>query len=181
MIAKGFDLPKLTTLGVIQADAGLALPDFSSEERTFQLLTQVIGRANRGHQNTQIIIQTYQPDHPIIKFGTTADYANLYKYLINHRQRSSLPPFSYLLKLTLTYKTEKSCIENIKKLHQEIAKISSATKLSAPTPAFHERTPRGFTWQLIAKSKTRAELLKILHQLKPNPYLQTSLDPPTLL
>ena len=82
MIAKGFDFPKLSTLGIVQADAGLALPDYSSEERTFELLTQVIGRVTRGHQNTQVFIQTYQPNHPIITLATNKDYSGLYNYLL---------------------------------------------------------------------------------------------------
>jgi primosomal protein N' (replication factor Y) len=187
ILAKGFDLPKLTTLGIVQADNHLSLPDFSAEERTYQLLTQVIGRANRGHQNTQIFIQTYQPNHPIINFAHHNDYASLYPYLLKKRQPAHLPPYQYLLKLTLTYKTEKSTITNIKKLQSSIAALikdhppSSIPTISAPTPAFHEKTASGYTWQLTIKSKSRQTLLKILSSLPPNPHLHTHLDPSTLL
>ena len=102
MIAKGFDFPRLTTLGIVQADAGLSLPDFSSEERTFQLITQVIGRAKRGHQNSNIFIQSFQPDHPIISLASQSDYASFYNYLVQKRQQSKLPPYSFLLKLSVT-------------------------------------------------------------------------------
>jgi len=212
MIAKGFDFPRLTTLGVVQADAGLSLPDFSSEERTFQLLTQVIGRANRGHQDSNIIIQTFQPDHPVIKFGASSDYRNLYNYIIKNRQKSVLPPYSFLLKLSLTYKTEEACVRNVKKLRllilerlkaiaernqevkgcgcgvpapltscRETFSAKSVIEVSQPTPAFHERTPRGYTWQLVIKSKKRQLLLDIVKNLPKNPQLHFHLDPPTLL
>jgi primosomal protein N' (replication factor Y) len=179
MIAKGFDFPHLTTLGIVQADAGLSLPDFSSSERTFQLLTQVIGRANRGHQNSQVFIQTYQPDHPSIKFGYEADYQSFYRHLIKARQTSNLPPYTYLLKLTLTYKTESTCLKNIKQLRKKL--INPSLSISQPTPAFHENTKKGITWQLIIKSKSRAKLINILKTLPKNPHLQTHIDPPTLL
>ena len=78
MIAKGFDFPKLSTLGVVQADAGLSLPDYSSEERTYQLITQVIGRANRGHQDSRIFIQTFQPDSPVVRHACYGNYPEFY-------------------------------------------------------------------------------------------------------
>jgi primosomal protein N' (replication factor Y) len=182
MIAKGFDFPKLTTLGIVQADTNLSLPDFSSEERTFQLLTQVIGRANRGHQNSNIIVQTYQPDHPVIKFGTTNDYENIYNHVIKNRQKAVLPPFSFLLKLSLTYKTEDICIKNIKKLRKELEQFTSPSiSISQPAPAFHEHTPQGYTWQLTIKSKKRQSLIEIIQNLPSNPQLRFHLDPPSLL
>ncbi|MCL1839905.1 primosomal protein N' [Candidatus Saccharibacteria bacterium] len=182
MIAKGLDLPHLSTLGVVQADSGLALPDFSSEERTFQLLTQVIGRANRGHQDSNIIIQTYQPDHPAIKFGAQSNYQDFYRHIVKNRRASVLPPYSFLLKLTMTYKTESVCVKNINDLRKNLNEIDSPLlSISAPMPAFHERTPQGFTWQLIIKSKKRQLLLDIIRNLPKNPYLHFHLDPPTLL
>ena len=74
VVAKGLDLPKLRTVGVIQADSGLSLPDFAASERAFQLLTQVIGRVGRDERATTVVVQTYQPDNPIIKFGAAQDY-----------------------------------------------------------------------------------------------------------
>lgn len=186
MIAKGFDFPKLTTLGIVQADAQLALPDYSSEERTFQLLTQVIGRATRGHQNTQIFVQTYQPNHPIIQLATNKDYTGLYKYLLQKRKQSTLPPYSFLLKLSLTYKTEKSAVLNVRKLHKKIVQNSqklhlSQVSITPPMPAFHERTSTGYTWEIIIKAKSRNSLLRIFDSLDKSPYLHFELDPISLL
>ena len=186
MIAKGFDFPKLSTLGIVQADAGLSLPDYSSEERTFELITQVLGRAKRGHQNSNIFIQSFQPDHPIISYASAGNYADFYKYLLQKRKQSTLPPYSFLLKLALTYKTEKSTIQNIRKLNTKI--VQSAQKLgikqlviTAPMPAFHERTNTGYTWQIVLKAKSRKDLLAIFDTLEKSPYLHFDFDPISLL
>ena len=186
MIAKGFDFPKLSTLGIVQADAGLALPDYSSEERTFELLTQVIGRVTRGHQNTQVFIQTYQPNHPIITLATNKDYSGLYNYLLQKRKQSSLPPYSFLLKLSLTYKTEKSTVLNARKLYKKIVQNSQKLQLrqvviTPPMPAFHERSNTGFTWDIVVKAKSRSSLLQLFDSLDKSPYLHFELDPISLL
>ncbi|MBQ8157324.1 primosomal protein N' [Candidatus Saccharibacteria bacterium] len=186
MIAKGFDFPHLSTLGIVQADAQLALPDFSSEERTFQLLTQVIGRAKRGHQDSQIIVQTYQPDHPIINYALAADYANFYKYLLQKRNKAGLPPYSFLLKLSLTYKTESTAVQNSRKLHKKIIHFikdqdSRAISVTPPMPAFHERSHTGYTWEIIVKAKSRRQLLTLFDAIPPSPQLHYELDPISLL
>ncbi|MBR0133661.1 primosomal protein N' [Candidatus Saccharibacteria bacterium] len=186
MIAKGFDFPKLSTLGIVQADAGLSLPDYSSEERTYELITQVLGRAKRGHQNSKIFIQSFQPDHPIISYASTSNYADFYKYLLQKRKQSTLPPYSFLLKLSLTYKTEKSTVQNIRKLNTKI--VQSTRRLgiqqlivTPPMPAFHERANTGYTWQIILKAKSRKDLLAIFDSLNKSPYLHYDFDPISLL
>ena len=180
-IAKGFDFPQLATLGVIQADTQLALPDFSSEERTYELLAQVIGRVRRGHQDSKIFIQSYQPEHSAIVSAIRGDYDEFYDYAIRVRKKSALPPYMFLLKLSLVYKTEAVVIKNIAKLREEVMGISKMVVVSAPMPAFHERTSRGYCWQIVIKSKSRKELLRVLARLKPNPNLQNYLDPLSLL
>lgn len=188
MIAKGFDFPRLTTLGIIQADAGLSLPDFSSEERTFQLITQVIGRAKRGHQNSNIFIQSFQPDHPIISLASQSDYASFYNYLVQKRQQSKLPPYSFLLKLSVTYKTETATVKNIRTLYKKVIQTAKQLQIpenrivvSPPMPAFHERTSTGYTWQLVIKAKSRQNLLDIFDHLPKNNYFHYDFDPISLL
>ena len=186
MIAKGFDFPKLSTLGIVQADAGLALPDYSSEERTYELLTQVIGRVTRGHQDTQVFVQTYQPNHPIITLAMNKDYSGLYNYLLQKRKQSSLPPYSFLLKLSLTYKTEKSTVLNARKLYKKIIQNSQKLQLrqfvvTPPMPAFHERSNTGYTWDIVVKAKSRSNLLQLFDSLDKSPYLHFELDPISLL
>ena len=188
MIAKGFDFPRLTTLGIVQADAGLSLPDFSSEERTFQLITQVIGRAKRGHQNSNIFIQSFQPDHPIISLASQSDYVSFYNYLVQKRQQSKLPPYSFLLKLSVTYKTETATVKNIRTLYKKVIQTAKQLQIpenrivvSPPMPAFHERTSTGYTWQLVIKAKSRQNLLDIFDHLPKNNYLHYDFDPISLL
>ena len=188
MIAKGFDFPRLTTLGIVQADAGLSLPDFSSEERTFQLITQVIGRAKRGHQNSNIFIQSFQPDHPIISLASQSDYASFYNYLVQKRQQSKLPPYSFLLKLSVTYKTETATVKNIRTLYKKVIQTAKQLQIpenrivvSPPMPAFHERISTGYTWQLVIKAKSRQNLLDIFDHLPKNNYLHYDFDPISLL
>jgi primosomal protein N' (replication factor Y) len=186
MIAKGFDFPKLTTLGVVQADSQLSLPDFSSEERSYQLITQVIGRAKRGHQNSQIIIQSYQPENPIIQYAVQNNYTDFYSYLLDKRHKSKLPPYTFLLKFSMTYKTETAAVKNIRTLYKKITQYARKEQIqqlaiTPPMPAFHERTGQGFTWQIVLKAKSRADLLKIFDAVDKSPYLHFTLDPITLL
>ena len=180
-LARGLDLPKLATVGIVQADAGLALPDFAAEERTFELLTQVIGRVGRGHLDTaSVIVQTYQPDHPVIKAALAADYPAFANHLLKQRRRAKLPPYTYLARLSLTFKTEATTIKHIQSLHQSLRQNPALT-LSPPLPAFHERTRRGYTWQLTLKSRSRAALIQALTPLQSLKGCQIALDPPSLL
>lgn len=180
-LARGLDLPHLATVGIAQADTGLSLPDYSAEERTFHLLTQVMGRVGRGHlTHTQVITQTFQPDHPVINFALHSDYAGFSKYLLAKRRNSALPPFTHLAKLSVTYKTEATTLAKIRALHQAILKVKNI-QVSAPTPAFYERTRQGFTWQLIIKSSTRSHLLQLITKLNQDFKFRFTLDPPSLI
>ncbi len=178
-IAKGLDLPKLATVGVVQADAGLSLPDFMAEERVFQLLTQVMGRVGRGHSEiAEMIVQTFRPEHPVLKFALAEDYQGFYQYLIRRRQKSGFPPFRFVMKLEITLKTEAVVLKKVRTTVQELS-ANTDLIVSPPQPAFHERTARGFTWQIIVRSQSRAKLLKACEGLDKN--FKVTLDPPGLL
>lgn len=179
VVAKGLDLPELRTVGVIQADAGLSLPDYSSAERTFQLLSQVIGRVGRSEHETSVIIQTYQPDHPVVVDGIKQNYADFYDRTLKLRQHTSFPPFSYLLQLTCIYKTEAAAIKNAQNL-AAILRQNKNIEVLGPTPAFYERTRDTFRWQLVIKSTRRQHLLDVLKQI-PVKNWQFELDPISLL
>ena len=179
VVAKGLDLPELRTVGVIQADAGLSLPDYSAAERTFQLLSQVIGRVGRSEHETSVIIQTYQPDHPVVVDGIKQNYADFYERTLKLRQHTSFPPFSYLLQLTCVYKTEVAAIKNAKNLALHLRQNKNVEVLG-PTPAFYERTRDTYRWQLVIKSTKRQYLLDVLRELPPKNW-QFELDPISLL
>jgi primosomal protein N' (replication factor Y) len=181
VIAKGLDLPKLRTVGVIQADAGLSLPDFGSSERAFQLLAQVIGRVGRSHHPTQVIVQSYQPRHPAIVDGLTQNYAHFYEASLSERRHGYFPPFTYLLKLTCVYKTEAAAIKNARALAITLRQhLSQDMQLMGPTPAFYERQHDTYRWQLVIKSPKRAPLVGILQHV-PVTHWQSELDPVSLL
>ena len=178
-LAKGLDLPKLSTVGVVQADAGLSLPDYMAEERTFQLLTQVIGRVGRGHlSEAEVFIQTFRPEHPVLKFAANEDYLGFFEYMINRRKRAKFPPFRFVAKLTITMKTEAIVLKKVRELTSRLSRDSRLI-VSPPQPAFHERTSRGYTWQIILRAKSRKTLLEVCSDLDKN--FRVSLDPPGLL
>ncbi|MBR3324237.1 primosomal protein N' [Candidatus Saccharibacteria bacterium] len=178
-LAKGLDLPLLSTVGIVQADAGLSLPDFSAEERVFQLITQVMGRVGRGHlDKAEVFIQTFRPEHPVLSFAINEDYLGFSEYLLKARKKSGFPPFLFVAKVAVTMKTEAS---TLKKIREAARKFSSDKRLliSPPMPAFHERTARGFTWEIVVRSNSRKALLENFANLDTN--FHASLDLPSLL
>ena len=178
-LAKGLDLPRLATVGVVQADAGLNLPDFMAEERTFQLITQVIGRVGRGHSDkAEVFIQTFRPDSPVINMASASDYQGFYDYTLAKRRKSGLPPFMFVAKLEITMKTEATVL---KKVRQLVATLGQNKHLlvSPPMPAFHEHTSRGYTWQIVLRAKSRKALVRACSDLDPN--FRVTFDPVGLL
>jgi primosomal protein N' (replication factor Y) len=180
VIAKGLDLPKLRVVGVIQADAGLSLPDFASTERTFQLLAQVVGRVGRSHHASDVIVQSYQPTAPAVIAGIAQDYAAFYAATIDERRRGHFPPFTFLLHLTCVYKTEAAAIRNARELAATLKKDYPNVVIFGPTPAFYERQHDTYRWQLIVRSSDRAQLLEIMKDV-PTAHWQADLDPMSLL
>jgi primosomal protein N' (replication factor Y) len=181
VIAKGLDLPHLRTVGVIQADTGLTLPDFNANERTFQLLAQVVGRVGRNEHQTQVIVQSYQPNHSSVINGLTQNYESFYNQTLDERKHSLFPPFTYLLKLTCTYKTEAIAIKNARQLANELyRKVNKKVQVLGPTPSFYERQHGTYRWQLILKSPRREYLIDAL-KLIPSKSWQFELDPTSLL
>lgn len=181
VVAKGLDLPNLHTVGIVQADAGLSLPDFSASERTFQLLAQAVGRVGRSHHETNVIVQSYQPTHPIVNFGLSQDYAGMYKRVLSERRRSNFPPFCYVLKLVCNYKTEAAAIRNAKQLATTLKQtLPGDVELLGPTPAFYERSRDNYRWQLVLKSPKREHLVEAIRHLPPA-HWQFELDPISLL
>lgn len=180
VIAKGLDLPKLRAVGVIQADAGLSLPDYASSERTFQLLAQVVGRVGRSHHATDVIVQSYQPTHPAVVNGLAQNYHGFYQTALLERKKGGFPPFSYLLKLTCVYKTESAAVRNAQKLAAELRQRMPDVQILGPTPAFYERQHDTYRWQLVVKSSKRARLTDALAYV-PAAQWQFELDPTNLL
>ncbi|MEO6110185.1 MAG: primosomal protein N' [Candidatus Saccharimonadales bacterium] len=181
VVAKGLDLPKLRTVGVIQADSGLSMPDYAAAERAFQLLAQVIGRVGRDEHASEVIVQSYQPTHPVIQFGLHQDYESFYPYMLAEREKAYFPPFTYLLKLTTIYKTEQAAIRSAQALARTLRKeIHPDVHILGPTPAFYERVRDSYRWQLVLKSPKREYLISALEHVPPT-HWQSELDPASLL
>ena len=178
-LAKGLDLPKLASVGVVQADAGISLPDFAAEERVFQLLTQVIGRVGRGHtEKAEVFIQTFRPEHPVLKFATDENYEGFAEYLLKKRRLAGFPPYKYVAKLSITLKTEALVIKKVRDLAKKLSQ-DKRLLVSPPMPEFHERTARGYTWQIVIRAASRKVLTEICESLDKG--FKVTLDPPSLL
>lgn len=180
VVAKGLDLPHLRAVGVIQADNGLSLPDYGADERTFQLLSQVIGRVGRDKHNSTVIVQSYQPHHPAIKYGIAQDYPSFYSYAIAQRRKAGFPPFCYILRLTCIYKTEAIAIKHAQQFSTKLKELFPDIIINGPTPSFYEYLNGTYRWQIIAKSPKRARLLLLLDYLPPA-HWQFDIDPLSLL
>ena len=178
LLAKGLDLPKLSVLGIVLADTSLYMPDFSAPERTFQLLTQVLGRVGRGHVDGTAIVQTYHPEHAILADAINDDYDNFYKRELIERQQFFFPPFCYLLKLSCRRASSSAAEAAAYKLKAEI-QAGYRVRVEGPAPSFYEKLQGKYQWQLIVKAVDRSELLKIISHLPTN--WSYDIDPADLL
>ena len=167
MVAKGLDLPLVTLVGVVSADTSLNFPDFRSGERTFQLLSQVLGRAGRGGPKGEVVIQTYSPKHYAIQMAAEHDYASFYEKEIGYRRQLHNPPFSRLARLVYSHTNDTLCqreVERMKRLLNEEIDSKGIDNLSVigPAPAFIHRLRGRFRWQIILRgSKPSAFLAQI--------------------
>ncbi len=180
MLGKGLDLPHLTLVGIVNADTSLHMPDFSSAERSYQLLHQAIGRVGRGHADGEVIIQTYQPENPLLTAAIKQDWQQLYQHELSERQQFLFPPFCYLLKLTVSRRTSESAEQYTGKLYRHIRSLGLAIDVQNPVPSFYERSHGKYNWQLIVKARNRQLLVDIVKSLPAGDYVY-DLDPSNLL
>ncbi len=160
MLAKGHDFPNVTLVGVISVDAGLAMPDFRSAERTFQLLTQVAGRAGRGELPGRVIIQTYYPDHYALRHANTQDYSGFYAEETAFRQRLGYPPFTALASILFKHQNYAYAFDNAQIMREELTKADTARRcrILGPAPAPLSRLKNEFRLQILVKATSRSAL-----------------------
>jgi len=159
MVAKGLDFPRVTLVGVISADTALNLPDFRSAERTFNLLTQVAGRAGRGSLPGKVVVQTYTPHHYSIVAASRHDYLAFYQQEIEIRKECGLPPFVHLVQLTIRSLGETKALQYAQKVAQTCRhRLSSEVQVLGPSPAPIHRVRRQYLWQILLKSSREADL-----------------------
>jgi primosomal protein N' (replication factor Y) len=155
MIAKGHHFPHVTLVGVVLADTGLGLPDFRAGERTFQLLTQVTGRAGRGDKPGLVIIQSLNPDHYSIATARLHDYRSMFDREIELRRALRFPPFSRLINLRIEGEQEnqvKKCALALAERARQLAKTHPSVAVLGPAPAPLAKLHGRFRWQLLLKS-----------------------------
>ncbi len=194
MIAKGLDLPGITLVGVINADTTLHMPDFRAAERTFQLLTQVAGRAGRGELSGEVLVQTYSPGHYSITTAAAHDCEGFYRNEMPVRRALGYPPYSHLARLLFTHDDE----EELKKgsglakeiLDKIVAEHDDLIDVLGPAPAPLSRIKGKFRWQLVVKGPRRGLLrdvikmsLEELQKLRPafKPAVNVDINPQGIL
>ncbi len=182
MVAKGLDLPLVTLVGVVCADTALHLPDLRAGERTFQLLTQVVGRAGRRAERGRAIVQTYHPEHYAIQAAVRQDYATFFRQELEFRRRYGYPPYRRMVRLVYSHHDEGRCrqaAQDLARLLQERASAAQAgARLIGPAPAFIARRRGQYRWQLLLLAR---DVHAILEGLELPPGWAVDVDPVSLL
>lgn len=179
ILAKGLDLPKLSVVGVIAADTSLSFPDYTAEEQTFQLLTQVIGRVGRGHSKGYVVVQSYNPDSEAIQAAVKQDWFRFYDQQLLERRTFGFPPYYHILKLSCARATRAAAQRSAEQLKQHLLAAGLRITVIGPAPGFYEKSAAKYHWQLVVKAKNRVELLKVIAQL-PSGWTH-DIDPANLL
>jgi len=172
MIAKGHDFPNITLVGVVSADIALQWPDFRAAENTFQVLTQVAGRAGRGESPGSVLVQTYNPGHYSIQFAKNHDYLGFFKDEMNFRQELGYPPHRRLILFQLAGNVEERTQEaaqllaaKCREICQKGSEFWAELEILGPVPAPLGKVKGKYRWQLLLKSKKVAPLLDVGRQL----------------
>jgi primosomal protein N' (replication factor Y) len=166
MIAKGHDIPNVTLVGVVSADIGLGVPDFRAAERTFQLLTQVAGRAGRGNLPGKVLIQTIQPDHYAIRFAAQHDFDGFYAAELQFRKALRYPPFSALANVLVRSEKQEEAMRMAGELEHLLMRPPEGLKVLGPAEAPVARLKSEFRYQLLLKSANRRTLNETLQGLR---------------
>jgi primosomal protein N' (replication factor Y) len=179
MLAKGFDLPHVALVGVVNADTVLNLPDFTAAERTFQLLTQVLGRSGRGSAGGRGILQTYLPEHYAIRAASTHDYSAFAEAELEGRRRFGYPPFGRLILLA----TQAMRVETVDRRAEElVAWLREAAggdaEVLGPAPAFAAKRAGSHRRQIVLRGR---EPERVLDRVTLSDEWTVDVDPVTLL
>lgn len=165
MIAKGLDLPRVTLVGVVSADTALYLPDFRAAERTFQLLMQVAGRAGRSPLGGRVILQTYNPDLPIIQAAAAHDYDTFYRHELAARRENRYPPFKRLARLVFTgsgsQRAQREAMGMVKVLRTLVARQGQpGVEIIGPAPCFYPKLRGQHRWHILIRADKPEAVLR---------------------
>ncbi|MHC5372897.1 primosomal protein N' [Enterococcus sp. LJL120] len=166
MIAKGLDFPDVTLVGVLNADTALNLPDFRASERTFQLLTQVSGRAGRGHKAGEVVIQTFNPEHYSIQLAEQQNFEAFYQREMKVRHHGGYPPYYFTVKITANHPEEEVAARKIFQVARQLqAALGPNSIFLGPTPGAIARIKNRYYYQLIIKYKQEPHLVEALEKI----------------
>jgi len=177
-IIKGLDLPKLGVVGIINADLSLHFPDYSSDERTFQIIAQSIGRVDRGHQTAQVVVQTFQPNNPVIQQAISSDWHAFRADELNNRKTHSFPPYSYYAKIIFRDKNIATAMRRANAAKKQIEKSKSIT-VKGPLECFYAKKGLFYYVQLLCSAHKRNYLLQIIDEIQDKAIID--IDPNNLL
>lgn len=174
MIAKGLDFPDVTLVGVLNADTALNLPDFRSAEKTFQLLTQVSGRAGRGDKAGEVVIQTFNPEHYAIQYAQAQNYEGFYQKEMVMRHQGNYPPFYYTVQIVASHEEENVAAKKMFQIVQELKGVLSPNSIIlGPTPKTVLRVNNRYFYQMVLKYKHESELNQALTKILENSQIET--------
>ena len=164
MIAKGHDIPNVTLVGVVSADVGIGMPDFRAAERTFQILTQVAGRAGRGDLPGMVYMQTINPDHYAIQFAAQQDYAGFFEKELQFRRFMKYPPFAAMANVLIRAAKQEDALRMSTELGHHITPAPENMRIMGPAEAPVPRLKAEFRYQLLIKSGSRKDLNALLRK-----------------
>jgi primosomal protein N' (replication factor Y) len=164
MIAKGLDVPAVALVGVVLADIGLHMPDFRAAERTFQVLTQVSGRAGRGPAPGRVVIQTYVPEHYAIQRAAAQDYGAFYEQEIAYRRAQANPPITRLVRLLVGHTAEGAARREAQRFAGVLRRVvrewdMAGVDVVGPAPTYPPRVRNAWRWHLLVRAADPRVLL----------------------
>jgi primosomal protein N' (replication factor Y) len=166
MIAKGHDIPNVTLVGVVSADVGLGMPDFRAAERTFQLLTQVAGRAGRGNVPGIVLIQTINPDHYAVRLAAAQDYQAFYEKELNFRRMMHYPPFAAMANILVRAEKQEAAMRMSSDLGFKLTPPPEMLRVMGPAEAPVPRLKNEYRYQFLIKAASRKALNETLQRIR---------------
>src|SRR3989441_5498165 len=166
MIAKGHDIPNVTLVGVVSADTGLGMPDFRAAERTFQLLTQVAGRAGRGSVPGTVLVQTINPDHYAVRLAAAHDYQAFYEKELNFRRMMHYPPFTAMANVLVRSEKQEMAMRMSSELGVLLTPPPEKLRVMGPAEAPVPRLKNEYRYQFLIKAASRKTLNELLQRIR---------------
>lgn len=165
LIAKGHDLPRLSLVAMLLAENGLDFPDFSSQERSYQLMKQLSGRINRGHRDGLFVVQTFNKSGQLLQSLQQESWDDFFTSEIAQRRKHGFPPFYSALKIESARSSRKSAEQSLEKLKQQLSHKYGEVEFLGPSPSFLEKKAAKWHWQLLVKSRNRMKLAELAKEV----------------